>query len=348
MIDSLEIHNFTCFEDIKIDFVPGVNIFIGDNGTGKTHILKILYSMLEKKVESSNRYGVGQSNIDVELKNMIENFLPYDNPQKSFLREISKEEAKITIGIDKSHIHLTIGNNKWHTSSGIDAFLEHAFLTKNMQQPDIYIPPKEMLANAPGFRSLYEHREIHIEKIYYNIISKAFLDPLRELNEKQLDLMKKISKTIGGEVTAKGETFFLNYGNKEIEFDLLAEGIRKLALLWLLIRNGSLDKGSTLYWDEPETNLNPSMFPIVVDVLLELERMGVQMFIATHSYYLIKRFDLQRKDHSVKFYTLYKDKKNDGVKCNPADTYLELSPNKLDEENIKIYDLTIEKELFKK
>ena len=45
-----------------------------------------------------------------------------------------------------------------------------------------------------------------------------------------------------------------------IEFTLLAEGLRKLGLLWLLIRNGSLKPGAVLFWDEPETNLNPKLY----------------------------------------------------------------------------------------
>ena len=41
MIEKIEIKNFTAFDELKIDFVPGVNLFIGENGTGKTHILKL-------------------------------------------------------------------------------------------------------------------------------------------------------------------------------------------------------------------------------------------------------------------------------------------------------------------
>ncbi len=37
----------------------------------------------------------------------------------------------------------------------------------------VYIPVKEMLANAPGFRSLYAQREIHFESIYADIIDRA-------------------------------------------------------------------------------------------------------------------------------------------------------------------------------
>jgi len=76
--------------------------------------------------------------------------------------------------------------------------------------------------------------------------------------------------------------FFLRNKAGEIEFTLVAEGIRKLALLWLLVTNGVLDKEATLYWDEPETNLNPSMIPLVVEVILELEKLGVD-YICVHT-----------------------------------------------------------------
>ena len=41
-INKIQIKNFTVFKDISIDLVSGVNIFMGENGTGKTHLLKIL------------------------------------------------------------------------------------------------------------------------------------------------------------------------------------------------------------------------------------------------------------------------------------------------------------------
>ncbi|MDP2983851.1 MAG: AAA family ATPase [Candidatus Latescibacter sp.] len=46
MINRLELKNFTAFDELLMDFSPGVNLIIGENGTGKTHILKILYSVL--------------------------------------------------------------------------------------------------------------------------------------------------------------------------------------------------------------------------------------------------------------------------------------------------------------
>ncbi|WP_406546605.1 AAA family ATPase [Succinimonas sp.] len=44
IIKRIKLENFTVFTNVKIDFDHGINIFIGENGTGKTHLLKVLYS----------------------------------------------------------------------------------------------------------------------------------------------------------------------------------------------------------------------------------------------------------------------------------------------------------------
>ncbi|MGK5091840.1 AAA family ATPase [Deltaproteobacteria bacterium TL4] len=40
MIRKLKLVKFTAFEALDINFSPGLNIFVGENGTGKTPILK--------------------------------------------------------------------------------------------------------------------------------------------------------------------------------------------------------------------------------------------------------------------------------------------------------------------
>ena len=65
-------------------------------------------------------------------------------------------------------------------------------------------------------------------------------------------------------------------------------------LLWLLIQNGTLNNGSILFWDEPETNLNPKLFGPVMNILLELQRDGVQVFLATHDYLILEELGPQK------------------------------------------------------
>lgn len=131
-----------------------------------------------------------------------------------------------------------------------------------------------------------------------------------------------------------------------MEFTLLAEGIRKLGLLWLLIQNGTLLSGSILFWDEPETNLNPKLFGVLMDIILDLQRNGVQVFLATHDYVILKELDLRKKKNDkLKFHSLYKDEKSGEIHCDSIDSYLKISPNAIAEAFADLYDREIRRSM---
>ena len=55
-LKSIKLKNLTVFENLKVDLARGVNIFIGRNGTGKTHLLKAVYAACEvSKIKSDGR-----------------------------------------------------------------------------------------------------------------------------------------------------------------------------------------------------------------------------------------------------------------------------------------------------
>lgn len=93
-----------------------------------------------------------------------------------------------------------------------------------------------------------------------------------------------------------------------------------------------------LLWDEPEANLNPEMYPVVADVLLELQRNGVQIFTATHSYNFSKYLEIRRmKKEQVIYHNLYKA--DDGIVCaKSADRMEELEKNPIMEADSKLLD----------
>jgi recombinational DNA repair ATPase RecF len=43
-ITKAEFERFTAFKSLEIGFSPGINVLIGENGIGKIHILKAVYS----------------------------------------------------------------------------------------------------------------------------------------------------------------------------------------------------------------------------------------------------------------------------------------------------------------
>jgi predicted ATPase len=125
---------------------------------------------------------------------------------------------------------------------------------------------------------------------------------------------------------------------------LVAEGHRKLALLWQLIRNGSIASGTTLFWDEPEANLNPALMQEVVKVLLLLAQNGVQIFIATHNYALLRELDFQKNNTPLRFFALEKTL-NKGVIPHASENYFDIKPNKIAEEHLRLYDLEVKRSL---
>ena len=347
-ITRLKLENFTAFSSLDMEFSPGINVFIGPNATGKTHILKIIYAVMSA-LEKPGEYISKEEAILQKIANV---FLPY---QKRLGRLVKRArggpinaEIKIYRGKFQASIRLQSGWGQLRLPRAIKIPPKWSNgLGDKDSGASVYLPPKEVLSIAPGFQSLYKNREIHFEEVYNDLLDWAYR-PLRRgpLSHQEEDLLKFVKAIMGGRmVSTRGEYFFFvgSYGEK-LEFTLLAEGIRKLALIWLLVRNGTLLKGSTLFWDEPEANLNPSMLKHVAEILLRLQRMGVQIFIATHSYVLVKFLDLlKKKSDSVRYFSLYREGRD--VKFNQSDDYATLEPDAVGDALLDIYNMEVETKL---
>src|SRR5262249_4463982 len=108
------------------------------------------------------------------------------------------------------------------------------------------------------------------------------------------ELLGPLEMAMGGKVELdKNGRFYLNIPEQgRMEMSLVAEGHRKLAMIARLIATGSLlDKGC-LFWGEPEANLNPKLIKEAARTLLHLCRNGIQVFIATHSLFLMRELDI--------------------------------------------------------
>lgn len=107
---------------------------------------------------------------------------------------------------------------------------------------------------------------------------------------------------MGGKVVldTNGRFYLQVQGEGKLEMPLVAEGLRKLAMLARLISTGSLlDKGY-LFWDEPEANLNPKLIKLMAEVILHLCANGIQVFIATHSLFLLRELEVLSEQKAFK------------------------------------------------
>ncbi len=332
-LTRIKLERFTAFEKLDVELSPGINIFIGENGTGKTHLLKVAYAACSVRRDE-----------DSFARLLLEHFLPYQGHLGRLVHRVR--------GGTRGFVEVYRGQDKLRASMSSRATVPKSVTVTGRvawtRSPitAAFIPVKEMLANAPGFRSLYTGRIVHFERVYADVVDLAFLPVRRGKPEKiRSRLLRELQRAIEGRVIVKQETFFLKNKHGELEFTLLAEGMRKLALLWLLLQNGTLLGGSVLFWDEPEANLNPKKIGSLVEILLELQRMGVQILLATHDYVLLKEFDLRMKrEDKVRFHALYRDE--DGrVRHQRTEEFLAVHPNAISDTFANLYNRDVKRAL---
>lgn len=332
-IKAVKLERFTAFKSLDFQPSPGVNVLVGANGTGKTHLMKVMYAAC---AVSKKRVGFAEKLVRV--------FMPIgDNIGRLVNRDNANTNCEICVSRPEGQLCTSFTNR---TPKAASAQVKGASRWAENPVECVYIPVKEMLANAPGFRSLYSQLNIHFEEVYADILDRAYQPEMRgDVPPEYKKLLNALQTAIEGKVEAKNEEFFLQTDQGSLEFSLVAEGVRKLGLLWLLIQKGTLLEGSILFWDEPEANLNPKLFELTIGILLELQRMGVQIFIATHDYVILKELDLQKKENDeIVFHVFYRD--DCAIKCKRSDDFIYIHPNSITETLDDLYDREVRRSLL--
>lgn len=316
-LTKIEAENFTVFQDIMIPFSKGINILVGENGVGKTHIMKLAYAACQA------------SKHDVSFPQKTTRLFRPD--QSSIGRLVNRNKngnntARISVESDTAKIGMTFSTKtiKWDA----EVETEKKWEKQMSDLTSVFIPAKEILSNAWNLDAAVKMGNVEFDDTYLDIIAAAKINISRGVDtterKKYLDILQKISS---GKVTLQDDRFYLKPGTQaKLEFNLVAEGLRKVALLWQLIKNGTLEKGAVLFWDEPEANINPKYIPVLAELLIMLESEGVQIFVSTHDYFLAKYIEVKRTEKSdIRYISLYKDIE-DKVQCETA-TEFELLEN---------------------
>ena len=364
-INCVKIKDFLLFKgEFETDFCPGVNVIIGGNGTGKTTLLKVMYGVCDSSVQAftegiwRERFERGNSFSDYfycgypdvstmmslggpssSIPNEKKCIIQYNKKEFGF-RYPTIEELKPMFQFSDQEIE----KNKYMWGY-YGTFPSEADGINSPYIQSIFIPMEEVLSHAKGFLALNNERKMPFDQTFVDLLSKAELPVSRIITPNAISVLDKIKSIIGGEVVYENDSFFTQKENGEkVSFSLEASGYKKLGLLWKLLRNGLLERGSVLFWDEPENSLNPELVPILVDILLELSRNDVQIFIATHSDIFANYFAVNRqKNDNVMFISLYKD--GERIQADSSDRFDLLDPNSLIAEPVKLYEKMLEKGL---
>lgn len=277
-------------DGFRMNFCDGINVLIGENGVGKTTILKMIYAATQCSIRQTDQ---GKTKT---LAQFFSNSLKDSDALKNADNREDYCYYKVSDGIHSFEDSLS--------DKGL--FNYDQWLGLNIQS--VFIPTTEMLSHSKGFLAMNQKYSMPFDGTQIDIIVNASLPETREIPSVMNGILDKISAVIEGTVILENDSFYmLKNDGRKVDFSLEAEGLRKLGLLWKLIRNGLLEEGTILLWDEPEANINPELYPLVAEILLELQKNGVQIFVATHSYNFAKYLEIRRTSkEQVLFHNLYK------------------------------------------
>lgn len=335
-IQSLQIQNFTVFKDQAFDFCDGINVFIGANSTGKSHALKAMYwlsSILGIRVpdpeELERLEGLHRDFVS-------EVFRPADYSPSRLIRRAQDGAAHVTLWGDDERV---IESDISRTGVSLDRITDFGVANP------LFFPSREMLSVYKGFAATYDKREMEFDKTHYDVCRHLEVPLLKResLPAESADLIRDLTEILGGSVQEEEGRFYVEQPNgKRLEAHLLAEGYRKVAMLVRLIANGEIGKDTILFWDEPESSLNPRLITQVAKTIRKLAAAGVQVFLATHDYLLTGELSLaaeyEKSGPPTRFFSLYRKKQHSPVSVETGNSISDLQHNPILEEFAAHYD----------
>ena len=329
MIKQFELKNFTAFKKLTLDLSPKINIIIGENSTGKTHLLKAAYALHNKIDPYADKDDV-QNLLTTKFLRL---FLPIGEKVWKLRRQGAVDETyllihwlngqKAAISFNVNSKLLSVENQYGKDSQNINA---------------VFIPTKEVISFMEGFNSLYEKFEVSFDQTYHDICVLLDLPKARPetLHQKSKWVMEEIEGICGGRFIfyGGGRVTFMK-DNVEYSANVIAEGFRKLGVLSRLLETNAINPGvsGTLFWDEPDLNLNPLLTKPLVETLLELSRIGQQIILTTHDYALLSWFDVmmdEDKGDNIRFHNLFRDTRTSEINVISTDSYLPIETNPTD------------------
>lgn len=305
MLKSLHIENLTVFAEADLVFGKNLNIIIGENGAGKSHLLKAIYCPIAVSAHRGAKAPNDTPTKDflcTALADKLRNVFRPDDLGRLVSRQPGNQTCRLVYSFEDKALDLEFSFSR---PAKTEVKVGKA-PSKWVSMPPAYVPTRELLTLLPEFTALYDNSYTRFEETWRDtcgLLGGYLAKGKRENKTKAL--LGPLEAAMGGKVSVdKAGRFYLEHTSGNMEIHLVAEGLRKLAMLARLVATGALINKGTLFWDEPEANLNPKVIKTVARTILQLAASGIQVFIATHSLFLLRELHIIGKREFKKLDTM--------------------------------------------
>ncbi len=190
-INSLKLTNFRNYKEAFLEFSPNINIFIGDNGSGKTNILEAIYVL---SLTKSSRYGIDNDLVKIgELNLDIEGLVSYEDYDKKYKISIDKFSKRVYINstqIKKISDYISKFCVTSFLPNDIDIIKGSPSIRRNVLNIGIGVLYNNYLKYVNEYNSLLKIRNEYLKRLNVN----GFADSkyLEVINSKMIEISLKI------------------------------------------------------------------------------------------------------------------------------------------------------------
>ena len=224
-IRKLTLKNFSVFRAAQFEFVSGINVLIGENGTGKSHVLKLLYSMLKPFDATQSLPNEHPQEMKSRFNNKLLGVFRPEDRQPGCLIAHANGKHVASARLDyNGHLHVEFDIT-------VDGKLRPLRRSLKVTPTPTFIPPREVLAMYEGFVSAYEDRELSFDETYNDLCKSLSASPLKgEAKSKIRQLLASLEEILGGKL-GRGRREILSWAKRSSGYRSPFAGPRDFAKL---------------------------------------------------------------------------------------------------------------------
>ena len=287
MLNRIGLKNFGPLPQLDWRDLSSINLVIGCNGAGKTFLLKALYSAM-RTLEEYKRGDDQRTAAEILAEKLYWTFQP--DKIGDLVTKGADGALSCSIQFDERDFVYSFGKD---TTKQISSLENHV---PPRASNSVFLPAKEILSlHQIILKSREQDKVFGFDDTYLDLARALRQSPKKGKNFAEFaDSRKNLENFLGGRIEydeASGRWIFKK-GNQKFSIGVTAEGIKKIAILDTLLCNRYLDLDSIVFIDEPESALHPTAISSLLDIVKVLSERGMQFFLASHSYFVVKKLYL--------------------------------------------------------
>lgn len=328
MLDNVGLKNFGPIEDVQWTGLGSVNLILGGNGCGKTFLLKALYCAI-RTIEAYRRGDDQRTASEILADKLYWTFQP--ERIGDLVSKGGRSALHFSMDLDQKAFSYKFGRD---TARQISS-LENAVPARKSNS--IFLPAKEVLSlHRIILKSRDQDKVFGFDDTYLDLARALLVAPTRGRNYAAFAHSRKaLNEILGGNVAydQDKQRWQFKIGNQTFPIGVTAEGVKKIAILDTLLGSRYLDNQSILFIDEPESALHPSAISKFMDIVIALAESGIQVFCASHSYFVVKKLFLIAQEKGISIPVLSAS----GKQWEADDLKAGMPQNAIIEESIRLY-----------